>query len=81
MDHSMTAWYLFQRKGEAVTFLNDSEKRNPDMSNLVCSSCGLDYVWHEDVLPYTSSEKIPISHNHFKDFFSQNENTGKCLSS
>lgn len=35
---------------------------------LVCSLTGLDYVGHEDILPYTTTEKQPI-HNHLFDKF------------
>jgi len=42
---------------EAVTFLG-----HPDNSKSVYSIKGLDYVAHEDILPYTSYEKQPIQH-------------------
>lgn len=42
---------------EAVTFLG-----HPDNSKSVYSIKGLDYVAHEDILPYTSYEETPIHH-------------------
>lgn len=42
---------------EAVTFLG-----HPDNSKSVHSIKGLDYVAHEDIIPYTSHEKHPIQH-------------------
>ena len=40
------------------------------------SLTGLDYVGHEDVLPYTTTEKQPI-HNHlFDKFIGQESETG-----
>lgn len=52
---------------EAVTFLG-----HPDNSKSVYSIKGLDYVAHEDILPYTSHEKQPISHELHKKLFKYN---------
>lgn len=49
---------------EAVTFLG-----HPDNSKSVYSIKGLDYVAHEDILPYTSYEETPIRHELHKKLF------------
>ncbi|XP_023222028.1 polymerase delta-interacting protein 2-like isoform X1 [Centruroides sculpturatus] len=48
---------------EAVTFLG-----NQDNSRSLYAIPGLDYVAHEDILPYTSTEKLPIHHELFDKF-------------
>ncbi|XP_077995477.1 polymerase delta-interacting protein 2-like [Glandiceps talaboti] len=48
---------------EAVTFLG-----NQDNSRSLYAIPGLDYVAHEDVLPYASPERSPISHELFDRF-------------
>ncbi|XP_015919430.1 polymerase delta-interacting protein 2 [Parasteatoda tepidariorum] len=48
---------------EAVTFLG-----NQDNSRSLYAIPGLDYVAHEDILPYTSTEKTPIAHELFDKF-------------
>ena len=48
---------------EAVTFLSGSNSNRS-----VYSIHGLDYVSHNDVLPYTSNEKTPIIHELFEKF-------------
>uniref|UniRef100_A0A6G1SCA6 Polymerase delta-interacting protein 2 n=1 Tax=Aceria tosichella TaxID=561515 RepID=A0A6G1SCA6_9ACAR len=52
---------------EAVTFLG-----HPDNSKSVYSIKGLDYVAHEDILPYTSYEETPIRHELHKKLFKYN---------
>lgn len=52
---------------EAVTFLG-----HPDNSKSVYSIKGLDYVAHEDILPYTSFEEQPIQHELHKKLFKYN---------
>jgi polymerase delta-interacting protein 2 len=52
---------------EAVTFLG-----HPDNSKSVYSIKGLDYVAHEDILPYTSYEETPIRHELHKKLFRYN---------
>ncbi|XP_030065004.1 polymerase delta-interacting protein 2 [Microcaecilia unicolor] len=49
---------------EAVTFL-----ASHDDSQALYAIPGLDYVGHEDVLPYTSSDPLPIRHDLFQRFF------------
>lgn len=49
---------------EAVTFLG-----HPDNSKSVYSIKGLDYVAHEDIMPYTCSETQPIHHELHKKLF------------
>lgn len=48
---------------EAVTFLG-----NQDNSRSLYAIPGLDYVAHEDIIPYTSTEKQPIAHELFDKF-------------
>jgi len=48
---------------ESVTFLSNQEN-----SGTLYSIPGLDYVGHEDILPYQTTEKQPI-HNHLFDKF------------
>jgi len=48
---------------EAVTFLGNQEN-----SRSLYAIPGLDYVAHEDALPYTVTEKQPISHELFDKF-------------
>ncbi|BFZ18893.1 hypothetical protein BsWGS_21932 [Bradybaena similaris] len=48
---------------EAVTFLG-----NQDNSRALYAIPGLDYVAHEDILPYTSPDSSPIQHELFDKF-------------
>ncbi|XP_064612065.1 polymerase delta-interacting protein 2-like [Liolophura sinensis] len=48
---------------EAVTFLG-----NQDNSRALYAIPGLDYVSHEDILPYASTERHPIHHELFDKF-------------
>ncbi|XP_014354159.1 polymerase delta-interacting protein 2 isoform X6 [Latimeria chalumnae] len=50
---------------EAVTFL-----ANHDDSRALYAIPGLDYVGHDDILPYTSADPTPIQHELFERFFS-----------
>ncbi|XP_041918861.1 polymerase delta-interacting protein 2 isoform X2 [Alosa sapidissima] len=52
---------------EAVTFL-----ANHDDSRALYAIPGLDYVSHEDILPYNSTEQIPIQHELFERFVMYN---------
>ncbi|MED6235100.1 polymerase delta-interacting protein 2 isoform X1 [Girardinichthys multiradiatus] len=52
---------------EAVTFL-----ANHDDSRALYAIPGLDYVSHEDILPYNSAEQIPIQHELFERFLMYN---------
>lgn len=56
---------------EAVTFLG-----HPDNSKSVYSIKGLDYVAHEDILPYTSYEETPIHHELHGKLFKFNQDSG-----
>lgn len=60
----------FQRaQTEAVTFLGNQEQ-----SRSLYAIPGLDYVSHEDILPYSSAEKLPLQHELFDKFLTHNEN-------
>ncbi|KAJ6635822.1 polymerase delta-interacting protein 2 [Pseudolycoriella hygida] len=48
---------------EAVTFLG-----NQDSNRSLYAIPGLDYVSHEDILPYSSGEKAPLRHELFDKF-------------
>ncbi|XP_037730758.1 polymerase delta-interacting protein 2 [Drosophila subpulchrella] len=48
---------------EAVTFLG-----NQDSNRSLYAIPGLDYVAHEDIMPYNSSEKSPLQHELFDKF-------------
>ena len=52
---------------ESVTFLSNQEN-----TGTLYSIPGLDYVGHEDVLPYQTTEKQPI-HNHLFEKFLQHD--------
>ncbi|CAI5694689.1 unnamed protein product [Oreochromis niloticus] len=52
---------------EAVTFL-----ANHDDSRALYAIPGLDYVSHEDILPYNSTEQVPIQHELFERFLMYN---------
>lgn len=53
---------------EAVTFLG-----HPDNSKSVYSIKGLDYVAHDDIIPYTSHESVPIHHDLHRKLFKLNQ--------
>ncbi|XP_026853536.2 polymerase delta-interacting protein 2 isoform X1 [Electrophorus electricus] len=62
--HIMTVLFQSQRsQTEAVTFL-----ANHDDSRALYAIPGLDYVSHEDILPYSSTEQVPIQHELFERF-------------
>ena len=47
--------------------------------NHLFSFIGLDYVGHEDILPYKTTEQLPI-HNHlFEKFLALDNNTSKNM--
>lgn len=66
---------LIQRaQTEAVTFLG-----NHDSSRSLYAIPGLDYVAHEDILPYTTKEKVPLQHELFDKFLIQQPDKGKNI--
>lgn len=65
---------IFQRaQTEAVTFLGNQES-----SRSLYAIPGLDYVAHEDIIPYTSAEKTPLQHELFDKFLEYDVNKGKA---
>lgn len=54
---------------EAVTFLG-----NQDSSRSLYAIPGLDYVAHEDIIPYVSADKAPLHHELFDKFLAPNPN-------
>nr|XP_039248462.1 polymerase delta-interacting protein 2-like isoform X1 [Styela clava] len=59
-------------QSEAVTFLGNNER-----GQSLYTIPGLDYVSQEDILPYTTSEKIPIHHELFDKFLSYDPKSSK----
>jgi len=62
----VTKWLfraLQRAQTEAVTFLG-----NQDSNRSLYAIPGLDYVAHEDIMPYNSSEKSPLQHELFDKF-------------
>ncbi|CAH1802291.1 unnamed protein product [Owenia fusiformis] len=59
-------------QSEAVTFLG-----NQDNGGSLYAIPGLDYVGHEDVLPYTTTEKQPIKHELFDKFLIHDPYSGE----
>ncbi|KFP47522.1 Polymerase delta-interacting protein 2, partial [Cathartes aura] len=53
---------------EAVTFL-----ANHDDSRALYAIPGLDYVSHEDILPYSSTDQVPIQHELFERFLTYDQ--------
>ncbi|CAK8695017.1 polymerase delta-interacting protein 2-like [Clavelina lepadiformis] len=49
---------------EAVTFLTNSGNESQSLHTIP----GIDYVSHEDIIPYTSFENIPLHHELFEKF-------------
>lgn len=41
------------------------------------SFSGLDYVSHEDILPYSSTDQVPIQHELFERFLMYDQTKGK----
>lgn len=69
--------FEFQRaQTEAVTFLGSQES-----SRSLYAIPGLDYVAHEDILPYTTTEKQPLQHELFDKFLTYCPDKGllKCF--
>ncbi|KAL4711937.1 hypothetical protein ACJJTC_006106 [Scirpophaga incertulas] len=52
---------------EAVTFLGNQES-----SRSLYAIPGLDYVAHDDIIPYTSMERVPLQHELFDKFLMHN---------
>lgn len=69
-------WYVFffiqRAQTEAVTFLGNQES-----SRSLYAIPGLDYVAHEDIIPYTSVERVPLQHELFDKFLMHNPDKGE----
>jgi polymerase delta-interacting protein 2 len=59
---------------EAVTFLGTQEN-----SRSLYAIPGLDYVAHEDIIPYTSTEKNPLHHELFDKFLQYHSDRDPCF--
>lgn len=57
---------------EAVTFLGGQES-----SRSLYAIPGLDYVAHEDILPYVSAERSPVQHELFDKFLTHCPDQGE----
>lgn len=71
------SWFyvvLQRAQTEAVTFLGNQES-----SRSLYAIPGLDYVAHEDIIPYTSAEKTPLQHELFDKFLEYDNNKGTLL--
>ena len=67
--------YVFKRaQTEAVTFLGQQEN-----SKSLYAIPGLDYVAHEDVLPYRTTEHQPLCHELFEKFLMPDPDKGCCF--
>lgn len=72
---SVVTCTFFQRaQSEAVTFLGNQES-----SRSLYAIPGLDYVAHEDIIPYVSAEKTPLNHELFDKFLMPNPKGGECF--
>lgn len=58
-----------------MTFLGNQES-----SRSLYAIPGLDYVAHEDIIPYTSAEKAPLQHELFDKFLAHSADKGLCVS-
>ncbi|KAG8034111.1 hypothetical protein G9C98_004564 [Cotesia typhae] len=59
----MVHHYLKRAQTEAVTFLGNNES-----SRSLYAIPGLDYVAHEDILPYSTNDKTALQHELFDKF-------------
>lgn len=64
--------FLQRAQTEAVTFLGNQES-----SRSLYAIPGLDYVAHEDIMPYTSAERTPLQHELFDKFLAYSPEKGK----
>uniref|UniRef100_A0A1B6M1H7 ApaG domain-containing protein n=1 Tax=Graphocephala atropunctata TaxID=36148 RepID=A0A1B6M1H7_9HEMI len=60
---------------EAVTFLGSANSSY----RLLQSVPGLDYAAHQDILPYTATEKLPLKHEMFDSFFLYQPTKEPCI--
>lgn len=65
--------YLQNAQSEAVTFLGSSER-----GQSLYTIPGLDYVSQNDIMPYTTAEKIPIHHELFDKFLTYDPSSSEC---
>ena len=54
-----------------MTFLG-----NQDSGRTLYAVAGLDYVAHEDIMPYTAHDKFPIRHELFNKFLVPTDGKG-----
>ena len=64
---------LKRAQTEAVTFLGNPEGGCRSLYAIP----GLDYVSHQDIWPYSSTEKLPVFHELFDKFLYYNPSGGK----
>lgn len=67
-------WPYLRTQTESVTFLGSQ-----DASRSLYAIPGLDYVGHEDILPYVAGDKQPIKHELFDKFLKREEEKGLFL--
>ena len=71
---SFNSFILKRAQTEAVTFLGQQEN-----SKSLYAIPGLDYVAHEDILPYRTTEPQPINHELFEKFLMPDPDKGCCF--
>ena len=64
--------WLQRAQTEAVTFLGNQES-----SRSLYAIPGLDYVAHDDIMPYTSAERTPLQHELFDKFLAYMPDKGE----
>ena len=64
----------YRTQTEGVTFLHESEENSPFFT-----IPGLDYVAHDDVMPYSTLSVRPIQHSLLDKFISYEPTTGVCV--
>lgn len=72
--HITFIYYLQRAQTEAVTFLGNHES-----SRSLYAIPGLDYVAHEDVLPYSTNEKAALQHELFDKFLTYHPDKEPCF--
>merc|ERR1712106_1052830 len=60
---------------ESVTFLGNHDENSRHLYTIP----GLDYVAHEDILPYTTTDTNPLQHELFDKFLTYKEGEDPCF--
>lgn len=73
IDERDWGYVTHRAQTEAVTFLGNNPSENT--RNLYAIP-GLDYVAHEDIIPYSTEDKAPLKHDLFDKFLATEEDGG-----